>query len=52
MLIWSQLGGDTCHRMIGLREGQDGVNKGGLRLINAHEFFGLEIVDFGILEIS
>ena len=26
-------------RMIGLREGQDGVNKGGSRLINAYKFF-------------
>ena len=39
MLVWSQLGGDTCYKMIGLREGQDGVNKGGLRLINSHKCF-------------
>ena len=31
--------GDTCHKMIGLGQGQDGVNKGGSRLINAHECF-------------
>ena len=36
---WSQLGGDTCHKMIGLREGKDGVNKGGSRLINVHKCF-------------
>ena len=34
-----QYGGDKCHKVIGLREGQDGVNKGGSRIINAHEFF-------------
>ena len=44
MLVWSQLGGDICHRMIGLREGQDGVNKGGSKLINAHECFVREFI--------
>ena len=39
MLVCSQLRGDTCHRMIGLRDGKDGVNKRGSRLINAHKCF-------------
>ena len=32
-----QLEGDTCHKRIGLREAQNGVNNGGSRLMNAHE---------------
>ena len=36
VLAWRQYGGDICHKVIGLREGQNGVNKGGSRLINAH----------------
>ena len=35
--VWMQYGDDKCLKVIGLREGQDGVNKGGSRLINAHE---------------
>ena len=37
VLVWGQSGNDICHKMIGLREGQDGVNKGGSKLINAQE---------------
>ena len=39
VLVWSQLGSEICHKIIELREGKDGVNKGGSRLINAHECF-------------
>ena len=39
VLVWRQFGGDICHKMIEFREGKDGVNKGGSRLINAHECF-------------
>ena len=35
--VWMQYGDEKCHKVIGLREGQDGVKKGGSRLINAHE---------------
>ena len=35
--VWMKYGGDKCLKVIGLREGQDGVNKGGSKLINAHE---------------
>ena len=37
VLAEGQSGGDICHKVIGLREGQNRVNKGGSRLINAHE---------------
>ena len=35
--VWMQYGDDKCLKVIGLREGQNGVKKEGLRLINAHE---------------
>ena len=35
--VWMQYGDDKCLKVIGLREGQNGVNKGGSRLINAQE---------------
>ena len=44
MLVCNQLESDTCHKMIGLREGQDGVNKGGSTLINDHECFVREFI--------
>ena len=34
---WVQYGGDKWPKVIGLREGKNGVNKGGSRLINDHE---------------
>ena len=37
VLSWMQLVGGIYHKVIGLREGKNGVNKGGSRLINAHE---------------
>ena len=37
VLGWMQYGDDKCLKVIGLKEGQDGVNKGGSSLINAHE---------------
>ena len=33
VLVLSQSGGDTCHKVSGWREGQRGVNKGGSKLI-------------------
>ena len=42
VLVWSQLEGDTYHKMIGLREGQERDNEGGSRdkgFINAHKCF-------------
>ena len=35
VLGWMQYGGDKCLKVIGLRDGQDGVNKGGSRPINS-----------------
>ena len=37
VLAEGQPGSDICHRRIGLREAQNGVNNGGSRLMNAHE---------------
>ena len=31
VLTWKQSGGDICHKRIGLREAQNGVNNGGSR---------------------
>ena len=36
VLVWRQFGGDICLKIIDLREGQGGVNKGGSKLINSH----------------
>ena len=46
VLVWKQYGGDICHKVIGLREGKNGVNKGGSKLINVQlmfvrDFYGL-----------
>ena len=46
VLAWRQYGSDKCLKVIGLREGQDGVNKGGSKLINVQlmlvrNFYGL-----------
>ena len=36
VLVWRQYGGDICLKIIKLREGKGGVNKGGSKLINTH----------------
>ena len=43
VLGWMQSKSDICHKVIGLREGENGVNKGGSRLINAYECFVRDI---------
>ena len=39
VLVGRQYGSDICLKVIGLREGQNGVKKGGSKLINSHECF-------------